>query len=163
MQNTTMQTYAMFFAFKDVIACGQYKALIKANGRALLTFEDEKWWVYGVQPGGMAATGMEIKEALVNFNKTFGGIMRDIASETDCPNEFERVARKFFDKVDKVDEELWEDARIKLREEKNVAEGLGSMKRITSDQAPTISIIVANKDIKESNIIQEEDTYSAAA
>lgn len=160
-----METYPIFFSFKEVIACGRFKGLIKANGRALLVFEDEKWWMHGVQPGGMSASADTPEAAFNEFSNAFGNILRDIAGETDCPNKFEKTVRKFFDTIDEEDEKVWLRSRKRIRSGKqSVPRKLGKLKKVKEECDSSISIIVADKDdIKEENIIQEEDRYSAAA
>lgn len=161
-----MGNYPIFFAFKDVVACGQFKALIQARGKALLTYEGNKWWMYGVQPGGMAASGSDVGEAFKAFNRTFGHIIRDIAEEVaHCPNEFEKTARRFFDDIDEEEQRTWQEARDKIRSgEMGVPQRLRPMKRIVDDFDVVISIIITrNPGIKKGEIVQGDDQFLAAA
>lgn len=160
-----MASYPIFFAYKDVVECGEFNALITARGRALLTFEDGKWWLYGVEPGGMAANGNEPKAAFREFSVAFGNIMRDLASETDCPKNFERGARQFFDSIDKTDEKAWKEARKKIKAGKlDAPPELKTIKKITDDYSVSLSIIVVKEaDIKKGSIVQKERQFAAAA
>ena len=92
-------------------------ARITMSGRALMRLEDGKWWMFGVRPAGMAASGENIDEAFLNFRSRYKDILFDIAQESKTFEEFDQAVRRFFDEgdSDNEDEQLWEAALQTIR------------------------------------------------
>jgi hypothetical protein len=89
---------------------------ISGNG-FLMRFEDGAWWMYGVRPAAMAASGENIDEAFLNFRASYKQILMDIAQESPSFEEFEAEVKKFFEQkdADNEDAQLWEAALTAIR------------------------------------------------
>ena len=79
--------------------------------------DDEKWWMYGVRPAGIAASGANIEEAFLRFRGRYKEILFDIAQETNDFDAFEAEVNRFFNESDSdnEDERLWEIALMAIR------------------------------------------------
>lgn len=79
--------------------------------------ENGAWWMYGVRPAAIAASGDNIDEAFRNFRASYKQILIDIAQESNTFEEFEAEVRKFFEEkdADNEDERLWEAALATIR------------------------------------------------
>ena len=62
--------------------------------------EDHPWWIYGVRPGGIAASGTELDGAICDFLNALEGVFEDIASDSDCLDAFDRVVKDFVRSTD---------------------------------------------------------------
>ena len=80
------------------------------NGRALCVQEPDGYWVYGVNPGGMAAVGDDAASARREFRHTFSGVLREIATEADSFDKFAGLVRAFFEDTNRGYEQAWRDA-----------------------------------------------------
>jgi hypothetical protein len=167
-----MERYSLLFTFKEVIYGKGFLALVVARGRALMAQEYDKWWLYGVQPGGMADSGQEIFEAQLNFRAAFKNILLDFAAESENFKEFEKAAKGFFNTIDAEDEKEWIKAREAIRSGKVKAPSeLCTLKKETGDFDSTINIILLDKNAKfamkkNDNLPKKDVTlppYAAAA
>jgi hypothetical protein len=160
-----MKSYPLYFTFKDVVKCGDSTSLVLAKGRVLMTLEEDEWWLYGVQPGGMAGYGRSQAEAFIDFRKGFKEILEGIASDATSPQEFERVARGFFCAIDKEDERIWEESRQQLRSGNQHPPADLDLKKETEvlDAHINIISIVVPNFLGEDDIAGNEPPYAAAA
>ena len=78
-----MTRYPLLLGFRDLIAGNGFVASVALNGRALLVDEDDGFWMYGVNPGGLAAGGSTAAEALAEFRKDYRLVLFDIATEAE--------------------------------------------------------------------------------
>ncbi len=76
--------YPILFRFSDRFrfAGNGYSVWVKMFGRALLTEEQDGFWMYGVNPGGMAACGATEREAMNEFRQAYTAVMEDIVEES---------------------------------------------------------------------------------
>jgi hypothetical protein len=102
---------------QDSISGNGFFARITMSGRTLMRQEDGKWWMYGVCPAAIAASGENIDEAFRNFRDSYKQILIDAAQESKTFEEFEAEIRKFFEEkdADSEDERLWEAALATVR------------------------------------------------
>ena len=115
MPETHDRAYSMIFTFRDDVNGQGFLARVTARGRALMVYEGDAWWLYGVEPGGMAAYGDTPAEAYFCFRETFKKILFDIVSDIQDFKEFETQARSFFREIDRKEEERWKEALAALR------------------------------------------------
>ena len=80
------------------------------NGRALCVQESDGCWIYGVNPGGMAAFGESDVIARREFRQMFSGILREIATEANSFDQFHALVRAFFEDTNKEYEKEWLEA-----------------------------------------------------
>ena len=83
---------------------------------------EDGWWLYGVQPGGMAENGETPQEAYARFYNAFKVIVTDLAVEHPEYVGFEQAARQFFNGIDANDEGRWRSAADAIRSGRMVPE-----------------------------------------
>src|SRR6266581_535977 len=72
----------ILFTYRDCLFGNGFVVEVNAvNGRALCIHERDGFWMYGVNPGGMAATGEDAVAAHAEFRQTFSKILKDLAHE----------------------------------------------------------------------------------
>lgn len=110
-----MKRFPLLFQFRDLIAGNKFLAGVEMNGRALLVDEDDGVWIYGVNPGGMAAAGEDKSEALNAFRKAYQVVLNDIVASAASFEEFEAEVTRFFAQESDADE--WAEAVEQVRAE----------------------------------------------
>lgn len=111
----TIQHHPLMFTFRDIISGDGFLAGITVSGKALMLYEDERWCIYGVRPGALAASGETPQGALLDFRKRFKEVLFDIADESRTFEAFRQEVERFFYEPDREDERRWEDALIAVR------------------------------------------------
>lgn len=108
--------YPIIFTITDLVSATRYQAGVTACGRALMVREEDgRWWLYGVEPGGLAEAGDSPEKAYGRFAVAFRGILADIALESDDFVAFSDGVRRFFYESDPGDNGRWERALDDLR------------------------------------------------
>jgi len=102
-----MAAFPLLFTYRDRIVGLGFSALVTSHGRVLAVEDDGEVWVYGVEPGGLAANGTDPKEALEAFRQTFTNVLRDLASETRSFADFEARVQTFFNAINEPNAEEW--------------------------------------------------------
>jgi|SRR5436305_3832803 len=110
-----MTRYPLLFGFRDLIAGNGFIAGVALNGRALLVDEEDGFWMYGVNPGALAAGGATAAEALAEFRKDYRLVLFDIATEAPSFEDFERGVSTFFNAVNEPTAAEWEEAVAEVR------------------------------------------------
>lgn len=107
-----MTQYPLLFTFRHKVEGNNYLADVKAYGRLLAEEEEDgKWWMYGVNPGGLAASGSTRAEAYGEFRETLTKVLYDIAADVPDFYDFRAAAQRFFYETDKETVSGWEAAR----------------------------------------------------
>ena len=104
--------YPLLFTYRDTLFGNGFLVEVQAtNGRALCVREsDDEYWVYGINPGGMAAHVEDPDSAHAAFRKTFSHILVDLAQGSDSFDEFQAAVRTFFDDTNEGYEREWRNA-----------------------------------------------------
>lgn len=104
--------YPLLFTYRDTLFGNGFVVEVQAtNGRVLCVRESEdEYWVYGINPGGMAAYGEDPAAAHAAFRKTFSHILVDLAQGSDSFDEFQAAVRTFFDETNEGYEMEWRNA-----------------------------------------------------
>jgi hypothetical protein len=113
-----LKEHPIMLTLQDSISGNGFFARITMSGRTLMRKEDDgKWWMYGVRPAGIAASGENIDEAFLNFRSTYKDILFDTAQESQTFEDFDKAVQRFFDEgdSDNQDERLWEAALQTIR------------------------------------------------
>ena len=111
-----MTSYPFLFSFRDLIVGNGYFAGVAASGRVLLVQEDDNdWWLFGVQPGGIAGGDTDRNVALAEFKKSYLSVLQDIAAEAPSFAEFETEVRRFFAQVNDATAADWDEALKAVR------------------------------------------------
>ena len=105
-----MANYPLLFEFKDLVAGNGFLAAVVVAGRALIREDDEGFWMYGIQPGGICADGDSQKEAVAEFRSLYRAALYDMAAEASDFERFKREVQNFFQDEDRVLAETWKEA-----------------------------------------------------
>jgi predicted RNase H-like HicB family nuclease len=99
-----MSVYPLFFGVRDAVAGRGFLAGVAVTGRAVLEFEDGRWWVSGVEPGGIVGDGETPEAAYANFRESLRLVLYDSAhlanSFDDFRTDVEALARQSNDAAD---------------------------------------------------------------
>jgi predicted RNase H-like HicB family nuclease len=113
--------YPVMMALRDSVSGNGFLAGVTLSGRALFVREDDgKWWVYGVRPGAIAASGNTPAEAFQNFRNAYKNALFDFASDAPTFDMFRHQVEQFYQQPDKEEEENWLGAFYALRSGKVV-------------------------------------------
>lgn len=108
--------YPLLFTYRDTFFGDGILFEVQAtNGRALCVREDDGFWIYGINPGGMAAHGEDPESAHTAFRKAFSHILLDLLRESDSLLLFEEAVQKFFDATNEGYEADWRTATKAVR------------------------------------------------
>lgn len=113
-----LKQHPIMITLQDTVTGDGFLARITLSGRALMRQEDDgKWWMYGVRPAGIAASGNNIDEAFLRFRARYKDILFDIAQENRSFEDFEAEVERFFAEgdSDNEDEQSWEHALTAIR------------------------------------------------
>jgi hypothetical protein len=98
----------LLFTYRDRIVGLGFTAAVETYGRVLAVMDAENdVWIYGVEPGALAANGPDPKAALESFRHHFTNVLRDLAADCRTFEEFEKEVHAFFDQVNKPNEQEW--------------------------------------------------------
>lgn len=112
----TMTRYPLLFGFRDLVAGNGYVAGVAiSNGRALLVDEGDGFWMYGVNPGGLAAGGKSIGDAQSEFRIAFKSVLFDIAAEAQSFEAFRTEVERFFQETNNPTLLEWDEAVAEVR------------------------------------------------
>ena len=104
------------FSYRDTLFGNGFVVHVEArNGRALCVREEDGWWMYGVNPGGMSACGDDPHAAHAAFRKTFSEVLLDIAKDTRSFEEFRLQVEAFFAATNAGYEPEWREAAAAVR------------------------------------------------
>lgn len=111
-----MTRYPLLFGFRDLVAGNGYVAGVAiSNGRALLVDEGDGFWMYGVNPGGLAAGGKDLGEAQSEFRTAFKSVLFDIAAEAQTFETFRTEVERFFRETNDPTLLEWNEAVAEVR------------------------------------------------
>jgi hypothetical protein len=107
-----MTHYPILFGFRDLVAGSGFLASVATEGRALLVDEgqDDGFWTYGVNPGGIAGTGKTQGDAQTDFRQRYKSVLFDIAGASKDFATFKRSVEQFFNETNRPTEEEWTQA-----------------------------------------------------
>jgi hypothetical protein len=100
--------YPLLFTYRDTLFGNGFVVEVQAvNGRALCVREEDEFWIYGINPGGMAAHGEDPEAAHNAFRKTFSSILIDLASAAASFEDFQNAVKQFFSDTNEGYEQEW--------------------------------------------------------
>lgn len=133
----------LLFSYRDTLFGNGFVVHVEAkNGRALCVPESDGYWMYGVNPGGMAARGDDPYSAHAAFRKTFSNVLIDIAKESGGFEQFRAAVEAFFNETSEGYEQDWNAAVLSVRNREVSREGFA----VASADSPR-SIVVSIKKI----------------
>ena len=154
------QQYPFLFTFLDKVEGNGYMAHVEVHGRLLAVDEGEDgWWMYGVEPGGVAAHGKTRTEAYTEFRKSVMRVLFDFAVEANGEfHAFRKAARQFFDEKNVPTEKEWQAARDEVRAGRVEIEGL---RRETNESPRRIEITHKKTFAATGNAIDPAESVAA--
>lgn len=111
-----MTRYPLLYGLNDLIAGNGFFAGVSVSGRVLLVDEGDGFWMYGVNPGGIAAGGATPGEAQSEFRKVYTSVLFDIAAEAGDFQELKAQVERFFFETNEPTAAEWEAAVSEVRQ-----------------------------------------------
>lgn len=137
-----MVALPLIYGFRELVAGNGFVAGVEVNGRALLRHEDEQWWAYGVEPGGIAAAGSAELDAYSAFRAALREVLIDSAVLTASFEEFREDVRRLGAQANEAWSAEWEAARLAVRSGELVPEGdIAELPRQTKDTPFGVSVV----------------------
>lgn len=134
----TENALPILFTFRRTLFGEGFVVEVKAsNGRALCVQEDDGVWMYGVNPGGMAARGADQAEARDEFAHAFTRILKNIVEESTSFDSFKSLVKAFFEGTNAGFEPDWFQAVQATKEAGVSVEGLP---KLPADMPRAISV-----------------------
>lgn len=153
-----MTHYPLLFTFLDKVEGNDYLAGVAVHGRLLAEQDGDSWWMFGVNPGGLAASGASRVEAYVEYRKTLMQVLFDIAERAKTFYAFRSEAKRFFEESNGPALAEWEAAREQVRAGKVNIEGLRQEK---SESPRRIEVKLREKFAAKSNKTDSLATVAA--
>jgi len=113
--NELIHLHPLVFTLQDAVTGCGFLAGIVVTGKAVMEWEDGKWWMYGVCPGAIAGSGDTPNEAFVDFRNRYKEALFDMAEECTGFLVFQNAVKSFFDQEDVQERERWDNALKILR------------------------------------------------
>jgi hypothetical protein len=86
----------LLFSYRDTLfGPGMIIEVRVQNGRALYVEEADGGWLYGVNPGGMAAPGASLADAHQAFRQTFSQVLVDLILDARSAAEYRAAVERF--------------------------------------------------------------------
>lgn len=128
----------ILFTFRDTVFGNGFAAEVCAqHGRALGVVESDGVWMYGINPGGMAAHGADPDEVHRAFRHAFSNILVDLAAEARDFGDFAVSVRLFFDETNEGYLADWAEAVEAVRHGEVDAPGL---RRVNAESQRSITV-----------------------
>ena len=148
-----MEQLPLMFCYRDLLAGNGWFAGVEIEGQALLVDEGEEgWWMYGVQPGGLAAQGADQQAATQAFRQEYSEILRDFAHESRSFRSFRREVQAFFSQTS--DSVRWQVAREAIRAAGHESDWLPSDS--TDDRTPAVQVVRVRRGAANDNMAEVE-------
>jgi len=146
--STTPTRLPLLFSYRDTIFGQGFLVEVKVlNGRALCVTEDNEVWMYGVNPGGMAASGTDLHDAHKEFRKAFTKILIDLAYEAENFDAYRAAVEQFVHETS--DNDGWRAAVEEVRR-LNVAEV--GLPRASADSPMSVQVTIREMPRVDDNL-----------
>ncbi len=110
LQNDSQSELPLIFTYRDLVYGTGFLADVRVRGRVLAVTEQDGVWMYGVNPGDLAASGATIPEAHAAFRRSFTAILFDIAEDASSFDDFAAQTRQFASEGNAPVEAAWREA-----------------------------------------------------
>ena len=128
------------------------------NGRALYVEDPEGGWLYGVNPGGMAAPGASLQEAHDAFRQTFSRILVDLILDTKSEDEYRTGVERFVRETNEAYEAEWLEAVKAVRALGTNPTGLP---KAPADSPLRLEVVVRDRAQVSDNVAQSDTVLAA--
>lgn len=149
-----MTHYPLLLGFRDLIAGNGFVAGVDLSGRALLVDEGDGFWMYGVNPGGIAAGGGTAGEAQSEFRLVYRSVLFDIAAEAKDYVDFEREVKSFVSATNKPTEAEWDEAVSEVRQGKVDADWLPKRR---AESKIGVQVVLLDHPVPSANLLDEAE------
>jgi len=165
-----MSAYPLIFTIRELIPGNGFLAGVVSTGRCLMVDEGEEgWWLYGVEPGGIAADGQTPQEAHLKFILAVRHLLADLSAQSATFDDFVASAKAFFCAVDREDLKRWTAAVAEVRSGAPVEMPMSFLPRQRAETPCAIDILELGQAVKmtpqwnssESFAIPETETAAA--
>lgn len=157
-----MKHYPLLFTFRDKVSGNGFLANVAVHGRGLASHEKEGWWIYGVQPGDLAAAGSAFAEAYCEFRKAFTTILFDIAEDAEDFESFRAEVHKFFKGINHPTEKEWQAAVLEVRAGKITADAIcGGLQTMPADSPRSVRVKLLKVFKTKDNILEPQMAIAA--
>lgn len=136
--------YPLVFSYTDYIDHKKWSAIIVAQGRCVMDFEDDDWWIEGVEPGGLAAHGEQPALAIKDFRDTWSKVIEDAASGKKSYDDFQRELETLFHQVNEPADRDWQLARHEIQKAQ-LGEPFASMPKVFGPFDTSLRIYATQK------------------
>lgn len=151
----------LLFSFRDLVEGKGFLAEVVTHGRGLMICEGpDDFWMYGVNPGGIAAGGKNPDEANVEFRKAYTVVLFDIAYQASDFASFKRSVAAFFDETNLPTEKAWKDAVEEVRAGRIDAEGI-PRQPAESPRFVEVNLKVTENLAPQNNAVEPEPALAA--
>lgn len=108
--------YPLLFTYHDVLSGNGFVAYVEMKGRSLMEqVSEDEVWIYGINPGGIAASGKSQKEAANAFLESYRAVLFDIADEAKGFAELEAEVGSFYSDTNRPNSKAWWNAVRRVR------------------------------------------------
>ena len=97
----------LLFTYRDRVVGMGFTTLVTSYGRVLAEEGNGEVWIYGVEPGALAASGTDPKDALEAFRQSFSNVLRDFVNDARSLTDFQAAVQEFFGSINRPNEQDW--------------------------------------------------------
>lgn len=148
-----MSAFPFFFTFSDKVEGNGFMADVRMRGTVLGMKEEDSTWMYGVQPGGIAATGENEDQAFSAFRRTYTSVLFEMAEEAGDFSTFKQQVEAFFKEICEETKREWDEAVEAVRRGEIEAEGLE--KKNADEHQPYVQVKTVRKPTAQHNMLDE--------
>ena len=132
-----MPDLPLYFDFTVQLTGPAFRADVRIQGRATCVAEFGETWIYGVNPGSLAASGPDVQGAFAAFKDGIAESLCDLAEETGAFPVFRSAVRRFVAATNRASVAEWDRARQAVRDG---ATAHPSLRRETREIAPSVTV-----------------------
>jgi hypothetical protein len=133
-----MTNYPLLITFRGAVFGRGFVADVTATGRLMAAQEDQAdWWLYGVNPGAIAAHGASLDDAHQDFRDGLQAVLFQFAAEASSFEAFKTEVERFFYATNEPTAAEWNDAVQLVRANQTRLDGL------PIERADEASVVVA--------------------
>jgi hypothetical protein len=150
--------YPLISGFRELVEGNGFLADVVGTGRVLAVEEGPKsWWIYGVNPGGLASSGESMREAHLLFLQELKKVLFDFAAEAGSFEQFKSAVEDFFNATNEPTLADWNAAVTAVRSGKVTCD----LPRAKAESPFHVTVAKRQTFTPQKNIIQEAPRVAA--
>ena len=159
LMETTPSRLPLLFSSRDTLfGPGVLIEVRVFNGRALYVEEPDGGWLYGVNPGGMAAGGSSLEDAHQAFRQVFSKVLVDLIMDTKSAQEYGAAVDQFVRETNEAYEAEWRTAVEAVRALPTNTTGLP---KAPADSPLSVEVVVRERSQVADNVAQSDAQLAA--